>query len=69
MATMEERMTRVEQEVRSINATLEHLATKSDLAELKAELIAELTWRMFGMVIALMVGVASVVAAVQTILD
>ena len=69
MATMEERMTRVEQEVSSINATIEHLATKSDLAELKSELIAELTWRMFGMVIGLMVGVASVMAAVQTIID
>ncbi len=69
MATIEQRTTTVEQEISSINATLEHVATKSDLAELKADLIAELKWRMFGMVIGLMVGVASVMAAVQTILD
>lgn len=76
MVTMEERMSTVEQEVSSIKATLEHLATKSDVAKLEAklessisELKADLTWRMFGMVVGLMVAVASVVAVVQTIFD
>ena len=65
MATMEERMSTVEQEVSSIKATLEHLATKEDLAELKSDL----TWRMFGMGVGLMVAFASVVATAQTIFD
>ncbi|MXX92542.1 MAG: hypothetical protein F4Y63_03705 [Chloroflexi bacterium] len=76
MVTMEERMSTVEQEVSSIKATLEHLATKSDVAKLEAklessisELKADLTWRMFGMVVGLMVAVASVVAVVQTVFD
>lgn len=38
MATMEERMSTVEQEVSSIKATLEHLATKTDIARLDAKL-------------------------------
>ncbi len=69
MTIMEGRTSTVEQEVSSIKATLEHLATKSDLAELKADLMSELTWRMFGMVVGLMVGIASVVAVVQTVFD
>ena len=83
MATMEERMSTVEQEVSSIKATLEHLATKADLAEVKtdiaqldakletsvSDLKSDLTWRMFGMGVGLMVAVASVVAVVQTIFD
>ncbi len=72
MATMEERMSTVEQEVSSIKATLEHLATKADIARLDAKLeksVSDLTWRMFGMVVGLMVGIASVVAVVQTVFD
>lgn len=72
MATMEERMSTVEQEVSSIKATLEHLATKADIAGLDAKLeksVSDLTWRMFGMVVGLVVGIASVVAVVQTIFD
>jgi hypothetical protein len=80
---MEERMLTVEQEVFSIKATLEHLATKSDLTEVKtdiakldakleksvSDLKSDLTWRMFGMVVGLMVAVASVVAVAQTVFD
>ena len=72
MTTMEERMSTVEQEVSSIKATLEHLATKADIARLDAKLeksVSDLTWRMFGMVVGLMVGIASVVAVVQTVFD
>ena len=76
MTTMEERVSTVEIDVNSIKATLEHLATKSDVANLEAklessisELKADLTWRMFGMVVGLMVAVASVVAVVQTVFD
>ena len=72
MVTMEERMSTVEQEVSSIKATLEHLATKADIARLDAKLeksVSDLTWRMFGMVVGLMVGIASVVAVVQTVFD
>ena len=72
MATMEERMSTAEQEVSSIKATLEHLATKADIARLDANLeksVSDLTWRMFGMVVGLMVGIASVVAVVQTVFD
>ena len=82
MVTMEERMSTVEQEVSSSKATLEHLATKADLAEVKtdiaqldakletsvSDLKSDLTWRMFGMGVGLMVAVASVVV-VQTIFD
>ncbi len=72
MATMEERMSTAEQEVSSIKATLEHLATKADIARLDAKLeksVSDLTWRMFGMVVGLMAGIASVVAVVQTVFD
>ncbi len=79
MATMEERMSKVEQEVSSIKATLEHLATKSDLADVKADIaqldakleksVSDLTWRMFGMGVGLMVAFASVIAAAQTVFD
>ncbi len=72
MVTMEERMSTVEQEVSSIKATLEHLATKADITRLDAKLeksVSDLTWRMFGMVVGLMVGIASVVAVVQTVFD
>ncbi len=83
MATIEQRMTKVEHEVSSIKATLEHLATKTDLADVKtdiarldakidtsiADLKSDLSWRMFGMGIGLMVAFASVVAAAQTIFD
>ena len=72
MVTMEERMSTVEQEVSSIKATLEHLATKADIARLDAKLeksVSDLTWRMFGMVVGLMVGIASVVAVIQTVFD
>ncbi len=76
-------MLTVEQEVFSIKATLEHLATKSDLTEVKtdiakldakleksvSDLKSDLTWRMFGMVVGLMVAVASVVAVAQTVFD
>ena len=69
---MEERMSTAEQEVSSIKATLEHLATKADIARLDAKLeksVSDLTWRMFGMVVGLMAGIASVVAVVQTVFD
>ncbi len=76
MTTLEQRMTVVENKVSSIEATLEHLATKSDIAQLDAklektiaDLKSDLTWRMFGMVIGLMVGMASVAAAIQTFFD
>jgi hypothetical protein len=72
MATMEQRMSTVEQDVSSIKATLEHLATKADIARLDAKLeksVSDLTWRMFGMVVGLMAGIASVVAVVQTVFD
>ena len=70
MATMEQRMSAVEQDVSSIKATLEHLATKADLAEVKTDIakldakleksVSDLTWRMFVMVVGLMVaGIAS----------
>ena len=65
-------MSTAEQEVSSIKATLEHLATKADIARLDAKLeksVSDLTWRMFGMVVGLMVGIASVVAVVQTVFD
>ena len=72
MATMEQRMSAVEQDVSSIKATLEHLATKADIARLDAKLeksVSDLTWRMFVMVVGLMAGIASVVAVVQTVFD
>ena len=83
MVTMEERMSTVEQEVSSIKATLEHLATKADLAEVKSDLarldakfdaklektVSDLTWRMFGMMLGLMVAFGTLVAAAQTIFD
>lgn len=72
MVTMEERMSTVEQEVSSIRATLEHLATKEDIARLDAKLeksVSDLTWRMFGMVVGLMVGIASIGAVIQTVFD
>ena len=83
MVTMEERKSTVEQQVSSIKATLGHLATKADLAEVKtdiaqldakleksvSDLKSDLTWRMFGMVVGLMVAVASVVAVAQTVFD
>ena len=79
MTTMEERMLTVEQDVSYIKGSLEHLATKADLAEVKTDIarldakleksVSDLTWRMFGMVVGLMVGIASVVAVVQTIFD
>ena len=72
MATIEQRMSTVEQNVSSIKATLEHLATKADIARLDAKLeksVSDLTWRMFGMVVGLMAGIASVVAVVQTVFD
>ena len=76
-------MPTVEQGVSSIKATLEHLATKADLADVKtdiaqldakleksvSDLKSELTWRMFGMMVGLMVAFASIVAVVQTIFD
>ena len=65
-------MSTVEQDVSSIQATLEHLATKADIAWLDAKLeksVSDLTWRMFGMVVGLMAGIASVVAVVQTVFD
>ena len=65
-------MSTVEQDVSSIQATLEHLATKADIARLDAKLeksVSDLTWRMFGMVVGLMAGIASVVAVVQTVFD
>ena len=79
MATMEQRMLTLEQGVSSIKATLGHLATKSDLAEVKTDIakldakleksVSDLTWRMFGMVVGLMVAVGSIVAATQTIFN
>jgi hypothetical protein len=60
MATMEQRMSTVEQDVSSIKATLEHLATKSDIANLKSELM----WWMFWLVIGTTVAIASVLVAV-----
>ena len=76
MNTMEERMSTVEQEVSSIKATLEHLATKADIVQLDAkleksvsDLKSDLSWRMFGMGVGLMVAFASVLAAAQTIFD
>ena len=36
---------------------------------LKADLMSQLTWRMFGMVVGLMVGIASLVAVVQSVFD
>ena len=83
MVTMEERMSTVEQQGSSIKATLGHRATKADLAEVKtdiaqldakleksvSDLKSDLTWRMFGMVVGLMVAVASVVAVAQTVFD
>ena len=72
-------MSTVENEVSSIKATLEHLATKADLADVKTDIaqldakleksVSDLTWRMLGMGIGLMVAFASVVAAAQTIFD
>ena len=76
---MEERVSTVEQEVSSIKATLEHLATKSDLAEVKTDIaklnakleksVSDLTWRMFGMLAGLMVAFGTLLAAAQTIFD
>ena len=52
------------------------MATKADIAQLDAkleksvsDLKSDLTWRMFGMGIGLMVAFASVVAAAETIFD
>ena len=47
-------------DVSSIKATLEHLATKSDIANLKSELM----WWMFWLVIGTTVAIASVLVAV-----
>ena len=62
-------MSTVEERLASVEASMEHVATKTDLAELKADLMSQLTWRMFGMVVGLMVGIASVVAVVQSVFD
>ena len=79
MTTLEQRVTVVEREVSAIKATLEHLATKADLAEVKSDIanldakieksVSDLTWRMFGMVIGLMVGLASIGAVFQTFFE
>jgi hypothetical protein len=65
-------MTKVEQEVSSINATSGHLAIKTDVAQLDAKLeksVSDLTWRMFGMVVGLMVATASVVGVIRAFFD
>ena len=80
MTTLEQRMTVVENKVSSIEATLEHLATKSDVAEIKVamaemkeELMTQLSWRMFGMVLGMFLTVSSVaavaIALAQTVFD
>lgn len=79
MATVEERMSTVENEVSSIKATLEHLATKADLADVKTDIsqldakleksVSDLTWRMFSMGVCLMLAFALVVPVAQTLLD
>ena len=58
-------MSTVEERLASVEASMEHVATKTDLAELKADLMSQLTWRMFGMVVGLMVGIA----VVQSVFD
>ena len=97
MATVEERLTTIEQDVAYLKAQMEHVATKTDvaaiktamtedvaviktamaedaaviktaMAEMKSELMTELTWRTFGMVVGMFVAVASAVAVVQVVL-
>lgn len=65
-------MSTVEQEVSSIKATLEHLATKADIARLDSKLeksVSDLTWRMFGMLIGLLAAFGTLLVATQTIFD
>ena len=109
MPTMEERMTRVEHDVAHIKATLEHVATKADLADfktevkaetaeiktdiaefkaesraesaelkasmadLKSEMMTELTWRMFGMAVGMVVAISAAtgiaIAVAEMVLD
>ncbi len=53
MATVEERLTRVEREVSYIKEALEHLPTKSDIANLKSELMWWMFWLVIGTTVAL----------------
>jgi hypothetical protein len=80
MATVEERLA-------SVETYMEHVATKADvaeitvamaenkvaMAEMKEELMTQLTWRMFGMVVGMFVATASTaavaVAVSQTVFD
>ena len=58
---------------------MEYLATKADLAEVKTDIakldakleksVSDLTWRMFGMVVGLMVGIASIGTVIQAVFD
>ena len=60
MATVEQRLKEVEQDVSYIKTALENFATKSDIADLKSELM----WWMFWLVIGTTVAIASVLVAV-----
>ncbi len=72
MATVEERLA-------SVETYMEHVATRADVAEIKVamtemkeELMTQLTWRMFGMIVGMFVAVSSVaavaIAVSQTVL-
>ena len=65
MATVEQRLNDVEQDVSYIKEALEHLATKSDIAKLKSELM----WWMFWLVIGTMVALSFVLLAVYLVTE
>ncbi len=69
MPTVEERLAAVEARLAGVESYMEHVATKADIAEMKSDLMAELTWRTFGMVVGMFVAVASAVAVVQAVFD
>lgn len=60
MTTVEQRLTDVEQEVSYIKEALENFPTKSDIANLKSELM----WWMFWLVIGTTVAISFVLLAV-----
>ena len=69
LATIEQDVSYLKQDVSYLKGYMEHVATKSDVNELRAEmadmkqeLMTQLTWRMFGMIVGMFVSVSSVAA-------
>ena len=83
LTTVEGRLGTIEQDVSYLKGYIEHLATKAEVAEIKIavsgteiamsemkeELVTQLTWRMFGMIVGTFVVVASAVAVSQSVFN